>query len=89
MIIMGMNFSTSSDGVTNTTIHVADAFNPYYTNAEAGRGCVGKKVDAVYVGNYDCSNLKVGMEIDVLYDKAISTSKGTFQPVKRIDVISK
>ncbi|WP_281418861.1 hypothetical protein [Vallitalea pronyensis] len=41
------------------------------------------------IGNYDCSALKVGMDIDILYDKAITTAKGTFQTIKRIDVISK
>ncbi len=88
MKILGMNF-TNTNGHRTTTIHVAEEFNAYYSNVEAGRGCVGMKVESVYVGDYDCSALKVGMDIDILYDKAITTAKGTFQPIKRIDVVSK
>lgn len=87
MKILGMNYSTNANGQKATMIHVSEEFNSYYTNAEGGRGCVGMKADSVYVGNYDCSALKVGMDIDILYDKAITTAKGTFQPIKRIDVI--
>lgn len=87
MIIEGINFTTKN-GVRNTTLHVTDEFNSYYSEASAGRGCVGKKVESIYVGNYDCSNLKVGMKIDILYDKAIRTVKGnTYQPVKRIEIL--
>lgn len=87
MTLLGMSFTTNTTGVRANTIYVSDDFNSYYTNAEAGRGCVGKKVDTIYVGSYDCTNLKPGMEIDVSYDKAITTAKGTYQTVKRIDVI--
>lgn len=89
MTLLGMNNSTNTNGQKVTTLHVADDFNSYYTNADAGRNCVGKKVDTIYVGSYDCSNLKVGMEIDISYDKAVTSSKGTFQTVKRIDIINK
>ena len=89
MTIVGMSYTTHGNGEESTTIYVTDDFNEYYKNTEAGRGCIGKKVDSIYVGNYDCANLKVGMEIDVLYDKAVTTSKGTFQSIKRIDVLSK
>ena len=44
-------------------------------------------VERIYVGAYDCSKIKVGMLIDISYDKAITTSKGTYQPIKRIDII--
>ena len=46
-----------------------------------------KKVESIYVGSIDCSALRVGQEIEVLYEKAITTAKGTFQPIKRIEVI--
>lgn len=46
-------------------------------------------MSTIYASQYDCSALKVGMEIDVLYDKAITTGRGTFQPVKRIEILSK
>ncbi|HBJ2623000.1 TPA: hypothetical protein LA827_002780 [Clostridium botulinum] len=87
MILVGMNFSTNASGVKTTTLHVNDDFNAYYINAEAGRGCIGKKTDSIYVGDFDCSALKVGMEIEVMYEKAITTKRGTFQPVKRIDIL--
>ena len=66
---------------------MVDDYNSYYENAEAGRGCIGKKVEAIYVGNIDCSALQVGQEIEVFYDKAITTAKGTFQPIKKINII--
>ena len=56
-------------------------------NTELGRSCLGQKVDTVYVGTLDISNIKVGTAIDVAYDKAIQTKNGVFQPIKRIDVI--
>lgn len=87
MTLMGMNYTTSENGQKNTTLQVADDYAEYYNNPAAGRGCVGKRVDSVYVGGYNCSALKVGMEIEILYDKAIQTAKGTFQVVKRIEVI--
>lgn len=89
MTIMGMNFNVNANGEPTTTLHLSDEFNSYYNNAEAGRSCVGKKVETIYVGTYDCTNLKVGMEVEVLYDKAVSTAKGIYQPIKRIVVLSK
>lgn len=89
MTILGLNQSRNTNGDWITTLQVADDFNSYYNNAEAGRKCVGQKVDSIYVGTYDVSALKVGMNIEILYDKAISTKNGVFQPIKRIDVISK
>lgn len=89
MTILGIYYTTNTNGVRATTLYVSDDFNDYYKNAEAGRGCVGKKVDTVYVGSYDCSNLKVGMEIDIYYDKAVTSAKGTYQIVKKIDIINK
>lgn len=87
MKVLGMNFSTNSNGQKTTTLHVAEEFNSYYSNVESGRGSIGMKVDTVYVGDYDCSSLKVGMDIEIFYEKAITTKKGTFQPIKKIEVI--
>ena len=88
MHLVGMNYTTNANGGKNTTLQVTDEFNMYYSNAEAGRGCMGVKVDSIYVGDIDCSGLKIGMDIDILYDKAITTAKGTtFQPIKRIDIL--
>lgn len=87
--LIGLHHNTNANGELTTTLHLADDFNVYYSNEEAGRSCVGKKVETIYVGTYDCTNLKVGMEIEVLYDKAVSTAKGIYQPIKRIVVLSK
>ena len=89
MKILGMHYTITSNGDKVFTIHCTLPFDPYYKNTEAGRNCIGERVESVYVGSYDCSSLKVGMEINILYDKAIKTSKGIFQPVKRIDIINK
>lgn len=89
MKLVGLNYTTNSDGCRITTLQVTDQYNAYYSNAEAGRGCAGVKVESIYVGDIDCSGLKIGMDIEVIYDKAITTSKGTFQGIKRIDILSK
>lgn len=89
MIIVGMHSSINKNGVKTTTLHTADDFNGYYTDEAAGRSCVGQKVEAIYVGEYDCSTLKPGMQIDIAYDKAITTNKGIYQPIKKIYVIAK
>lgn len=87
MYIVGINYSTNSNGQKVSTIYVTEPFEPYYTNVEAGRSCIGEKTESIYVGDYDCSNLEIGMEIEIFYDKAISTKKGTYQPIKKIDII--
>lgn len=89
MKIVGMNYTKNADGVTNTTLHLTDNFEPYYSNPEAGRNCEGQKVCSVYVGAYDCSALKVGMDVEIFYDRAITTSRGTFQTVKKIVPLNK
>lgn len=89
MTILGMSYTTNADGIRNTTLYTKDNFEPYFNNPDNGRKCVGMKVEPIYVGSYDCSNLKVGMEISIYYDKAIVTPKGTFQPVKKIEILEK
>ena len=64
MYITGINYSTNSNGQKVTTLQVTEPFEPYYTNTESGRGCVGEKAESIYVGDYDCSKLEVGMEIE-------------------------
>ena len=87
MTVVGINRAVNPNGVLNSTLHVTEDFDSYYTNLEAGRSCEGKRVSSIYVGSYDCSKIKVGMEIDISYEKAITTAKGTFQQVKKIDII--
>ena len=68
MKIVGINFTTTN-GIKKYTLHITDAFEPYYMNAESGRGCVGEKVESIYVGEQDCSQLKIGDEIENDYEK--------------------
>lgn len=87
--ILGIHYTTNEDGSKCTTLHLEDDFPVYYSNIQAGRNCLGKHVSTVYVGTYDCSGLKVGSEIEIYYDKAIQTKNGSFQPIKKIDVVAK
>lgn len=86
--IVGFNYTTNENGIKNTTLHLEEDFPEYYSKPEAGRSCAGKKVSTVYVGEYDCTNLKIGNDIEIYYDKAISTKTGTFQPVKLIQIVN-
>ncbi len=87
MKIVGINFVVNEDGVKKTTLHTMSEFDSFYSGGE-NRGCVGHMVENVYVGDYDCSQLKVGMLIEVYYEKAISTKNGSYQRVKKIDILS-
>ena len=88
MVILGISKSRNSYGEVLTTLQVADDFPAYYNNEEAGRTCVGQKVDTIYLGNYYCPQLQVGMSIDILYEKAVATKSGFFQAVKKIEILS-
>lgn len=89
MTVLGMSHTINAKGETTTTLHVSDEFSQFHADIKAGRSCVGKRVETIYAGTYNCTALKVGMEIEVMYDKAITTAKGVFQPVKHIDILSK
>lgn len=86
MTIVGMNSSLNSKGEKVTTIHVTEPFEPYYNDKGNGKTCSGVKVESIYVGTYDCDELDVGMDIEILYAKSITTKRGTFQPIKRIEL---
>lgn len=88
MKIVGIHFSKNKAEQTVSTLHTLEEFPSFYSNSEAGRGCVGQMANSIYLGTYDCSALKIGMEIEVYYDRAVTTGKGTtFQPVKRIEIL--
>lgn len=87
MTIVGMHSSTNANGEKITTLHVTDNFDGYYNNREAGRSCEGLKVDTIYVGTYDVSDLCVGCSINIFYDRAVNTAKGVYQPIKLIEVV--
>ena len=88
MVIVGKNSTTNASGEINTTLQVLEEYESYYNNREAGSTCEGQRAESIFVGTYDCSRLKVGMNIDVYYDKAVTTARGTYQSVKKIDIIS-
>lgn len=87
MRIIGISSTEKENGRVFSTLYIEMDFEDYYDNPEAGRTCSGRKTDSVYVGDYDCSDLEPGMFIDILYGKAINTARGTYQPIRRIDVI--
>jgi len=85
--IVGISVYESGDK-TSTTLYVLSGFDPYFNNPESGRSCEGQKAESIYVGSYDCSDLEIGQTIKIFYGKAITTAKGTFQPVAMIRVLS-
>lgn len=87
MQVLGISYNTNTNGDTISTLYVSSEFEPYYQNPEAGRNCQGVRTESIYVGDFDVSDIKVGMEIEISYDKAIQTKHGLYQPIKRIDII--
>lgn len=87
LTVLGIHRSIKN-GITNTTLHVASEFPSYYNDKEAGRTSEGSMCQSIYVGSYDCSKILINSQIDILYDRAITTSKGTYQPIKCIDILS-
>lgn len=51
-------------------------FPDYYNDPEKGRSCVGQRVGSIYVGDYDRTAIKPGMEVEIYYDKAVPTKEG-------------
>ena len=66
-IIVGIARTAAENGRVSTNLHVKSSFDDFHNNPEAGRTCEGEKVESIYVGNYDCSELNVGDEIEILY----------------------
>ena len=87
MELIGLSWSLNGHGNKVYTLHVAEEYGAYFKDAANGRGCMGMRTEEVYAGTVDCSYLKPGMQIDILFDRAITTSKGTFQAVKRVEII--
>ena len=87
MEIVGISSTTNTKDIRNTTLYVVKEFEDYYKSTDDSRECIGKKAEAIYVGSYDISDLEIGMEIEIYYDKAVVTAKGTFQTVKKILVL--
>lgn len=90
MKVIGKNWTVRKEGGTATTLHVAEDFDAYYSDSGAGRFCKGQRVSSIYVGDYDCTKIEIGTEIEIFYGKAAKTKDGAiYQPVKRIQVIGK
>ena len=87
MKILGISQITGNDGITKSTLHVSDDFGAYLNDASQGRVAKGQSCEAIYVGSVDVSNLKVGDTIEILYDRAVKTKDGFFQPVKAVRVV--
>jgi len=68
MRIIGMSYSTKN-GERKYRLEVADSFEPYFKDTGEGRNAIGEKVESIYVGSLDCSQLKVGMEIELIYGR--------------------
>lgn len=86
--VIGKNYTIKDDGTSISTLQVASEFPDYYGDASANRYCAGKMVESVYVGTYDCSDIAVGSEVDILYGKAIPMKNGGyFQPIEKINVV--
>ena len=88
MKVIGKHFTTNAEGKQFTTLHISEEFEQYYQNADAGRGCLGQKASTIYVGDFDCDDIKIGSEIDISYGKAVSTKNGIYQPIKDISIIN-
>lgn len=89
MKIVGISY-TIKNGERKSTLEVTEPYDSYFQNAEAGRYAIGEKVESIYVGSLDCSQLKVGMDIELIYGRMRTLADGTaYQPIKRIDVLTK
>lgn len=86
MKVVGISRTAGDKGVLST-LYVTDVFDSYFSNSELGRSCTGMKAESIYVGDYDVSKLKIGDEIEIYYGKALTTAKGVFQTIKKIDVV--
>ena len=87
MQLVGIS-SYENGGKKSSTLHVLREFDAYQDNPAAGRTCEGQCAESIYVGSYDCSGLEVGQDIEIYYGKAVTTAKGTFQPVALIRILS-
>ena len=88
MKVVGMNYSVKANGKV-TTLYVEQDFEPFYKDEDGTKGFVGKRAESIYAGYYDCSQLKVGDEIEIYYDKAMTLKSGkTFQTIKKIEKLN-
>jgi len=80
--------SNTKNGTTTSTLHLAE--EPSEFNNRDGRKALGKVVSTVYVGEYDCSSLRIGQEVEIFFSQAFKSNTGNvFQQVKLIQPITK
>lgn len=85
--IVGIVQGKSKTGLPVYTLHTVSPFDDYFNSPENGRKCDGMKAESNYVGPYDCSNLKVGQEIEIYFDQAIVANGKPFQNVALINIV--
>lgn len=86
-IIIGI-LSNTKNGTTTSTLQIAEEPSDYHNRD--GRKAIGKVVSTVYVGDYDCSALRIGQEVDIFFSQAFKSNTGNvFQQVKLIQPITK
>lgn len=85
--IVGIVQGKNKAGLPVFTLHTISPFDDYFNAPENGRTCEGMKAESLYAGAYDCSNLKVGQEIEVYFEKAIVANGKPFQNVAFINVV--
>ena len=86
--LIGKSWSETKSGKIGFTLYLEEDFSAYYKDPTNGRGCVGKSCSSIYVADYDCSTLEVGAEIEIYYDRAVTTTKGVYQSIKSIEVVN-
>lgn len=87
--VLGKNYTTKDTGISTTTLHLAEEFPAYFSDSEAHRHCEGMMVEAVYVGQIDCSEIKIGDMVEILYGKAVPMKNGGFfQTVESVKVVN-
>lgn len=88
MLVLGKAIARKDGEESKTILYLSDSFPEYYSQSEKGRSCVGQYCESVYVGTYNCDKIDVGANIEILYDRAVTTKNGSvFQPIREIRVM--
>lgn len=90
MKVLGIQRSFKN-GKSATTLHTESEFAEWLKDEAAGRSAIGKQVETIYVGDYDCSSLKVGDSVEIYFSQAFKNGAtgAVYQQVKLIQVVNK
>ncbi len=80
-------YSVKKDGVMRSTLFTETEFSDYQQNNDSAI-IKGNRVETIYVGNVDVSNLEVGDFVEVIYGRAVNTKNGIYQPVKAVRLVT-